>query len=93
MVAEAQAFAAILRQHIVEAFDGWLQRTRRSALRELRSFARGIQRDYFAVKAALELPFSNGMVEGNVNRLKFIKRSLFGRAKFDLLRLRVLARP
>lgn len=92
MVAEAQAFAAILRQHIVEAFDGWLQRTRHSTLRELRSFARGIQRDYFAVKAALELPFSNGMVEGNVNRLKFIKRSMFGQANFDLLRRRVLAR-
>jgi transposase len=91
MVAEARAFAAILRQHIVEAFDTWLQRTRHSTLRELRSFARGIQRDYFAVKAALELPFSNGRVEGNVNRLKFIQRSMFGRAKFDLLRLRVLA--
>lgn len=91
MVAEAQAFAAILRQHIVEAFDAWLRRTRYSALRELRSFARGIQRDYSAVKAAVELPFSNGMVEGSVNRLKFVKRSMFGRAKFDLLRLRVLA--
>jgi transposase len=92
MAAEAQAFATILRQHTVDAFDGWLQRTRFSTIRELRIFARGIQRDYAAVKAALELPYSNGMVEGNVNRLKFVKRSMFGRAKFDLLRLRVLAR-
>jgi transposase len=92
MVAEAQAFATILRQRTVEAFDGWLQRTRQATLPELRTFARGIQRDYSAVKAALELPYSNGMLEGNVNRLKFIKRSMFGRAKFDVLRLRVLAR-
>ena len=62
MVAEAQAFAAMLRQRTVEAFDGWLQRTRQSSLRELRTFARGIQRDYNAVKAALELPFSNERV-------------------------------
>jgi transposase len=93
MAAEAQAFAVILRQHSVETFDGWLQRTRLSTIRELRIFARGIQRDYAAVKAALELPYSNGMVEGNVNRPKFVKRSMFGRAKFDLLRSRVLARP
>jgi transposase len=91
MAAEAQAFAAILRQRTVEVFDAWLQRTRLSTIRELRIFARGIQRDYAAVKAALELPYSNGMVEGSVNRLKFVKRSMFGRAKFDLLRLRVLA--
>lgn len=93
MAAEAQAFAALLRQHTVEAFDGWLHRTCHSTIRELRIVARGIQRDYAAVKAALELPYSNGMVEGCVNRLKLMKRSMFGRAKFDLLRLRVLARP
>lgn len=92
MVAEAQAFATMLRQRTVDAVDGWLEHTRQSTLRELRTFARGIQRDYNAVKAAFDLPYSNGMVEGNVNRLKFIKRSMFGRAKFDLLRLRVLAR-
>jgi hypothetical protein len=91
MAAEAQAFAALLRQRTIGAFDDWLRRARFSTIRELRIFARGIQRDYAAVKAALELPYSNGMVEGNVNRLKFIKRSMFGRAKFDLLRLRVLA--
>lgn len=93
MVTEAQTFAAILRHRTVEAFDGWLQRARLSPIRELRTFARGIQRDYAAVKAALVLPYSNGMVEGQVNRLKFVKRSMFGRAKFDLLRLRVLVRP
>jgi len=56
------------------------------------SEAGGIDRDYAAVKAALRLPYSTGPVEGNINRLKLIKRSGYGRAGFDLLRLRVLAR-
>ena len=61
-----------------------------NALPALRSFAAGIQRDYDAVKAAASLGWSNGPVEGQVNRLKFIKRQMFGRANFDLLRRRVL---
>jgi len=55
------------------------------------SLASGIKRDYAAVKAALHSPYSTGPVEGNINRLKFIKRSMYGRANFDLLRHRVLA--
>ena len=57
-----------------------------------RNFALGIQQDYAAVRAALETPWSNGQTEGQVNRLKFIKRQMYGRAKLDLLRLRVLYR-
>ena len=90
MVSEAQSFATMLRQQTVDAFDSWLQRIRGSTVRELRTFARGISRDYDAVKAAMVLPWNNGLVEGHVNRLKFVKRQMFGRAKFDLLRLRVL---
>jgi transposase len=87
----AQHFAQIVRDRLPDAFDEWLLHSLQSALREVRSFARGIQRDYHAVKAALTLPWSNGMVEGHVNRIKFVKRQMFGRANFDLLRLRVLA--
>ena len=61
-----------------------------SGIEELSRFARGIQADYAGVAAALELPWSNGPVEGHVNRLKAIKRQMFGRAKFPLLRKRVL---
>jgi transposase len=57
----------------------------------LRSFATGLQRDLAAVTAGLTLPWNSGAVEGQVNRIKMIKRQMFGRAKFDLLRLRVLA--
>ena len=58
---------------------------------ELSSLAQSIGQDKAAVVAALSLPWSNGQVEGQVNRLKLIKRQMYGRAKFDLLRLRVLA--
>jgi transposase len=58
---------------------------------ELKSLAGGMARDYAAVEAALRLPYSTGPVEGNINRLKLIKRSGYGRASFDLLRLRALA--
>jgi transposase len=56
----------------------------------LAGFARHLRRDRDAVAAALQLPWSNGMVEGQVHRLKLIKRQMYGRASFDLLRLRVL---
>lgn len=87
----AQRFAQIIRDRLPDVLDEWLHHALQSTLREVRSFARGIQRDYAAVKAALTLPWSNGMLEGHVNRLKFVKRQMFGRANFDLLRLRVLA--
>ena len=85
-----QDFAALLRNRRSTDLDDWLARTAASALPALRSFAAGIQRDYDAVKAAASLGWSNGPVEGQVNRLKFIKRQMFGRANFDLLRRRVL---
>ncbi len=57
---------------------------------ELRSFARGLGRDEAAVRAGLDLPWSQGQTEGQITRLKLIKRQGYGRAKFDLLRQRVL---
>ena len=57
---------------------------------EMRRFAAGLKPDLTAVKAALSLPWSNGQTEGQVNRLKRIKRQMYGRASFDLLRHRIL---
>ena len=75
------------------ALDDWIERTWNPAIpRELRTFATGLRSDYDAVKAALTTAWSNGQVEGQVNRLKLIKRQMYGRAKFDLLRQRVLYR-
>jgi len=64
-----------------------------SGVRSLISFANGIRQDYSAVRNALSSIWSNGQVEGQVNRLKFIKRMMYGRANFDLLRKRVLYQP
>jgi transposase len=61
-----------------------------SRLKEFESFARGLSKDYEAVKNALRYEWSNGQLEGQVNRLKLIKRQMYGRAKFDLLKARVL---
>ena len=65
----------------------WLDRARTTGLR---GFAQGLLSDIDAVRAALSLPWSNGPVEGQINRLKLLKRQMYGRAKFDLLRSRVL---
>jgi transposase len=83
-------FTEMLRKRQPEQLRPWLDVARTSDLRELKSLADGIERDYAAVEAALRLPYSTGPVEGNINRLKLIKRSGYGRASFDLLRLRVL---
>ena len=56
----------------------------------LRSFASGLRTDLSAVTAGLTLEYSSGAVEGTVNRIKMIKRQMFGRARFDLLRKRIL---
>jgi transposase len=86
----ANEFGRLLRSRDGAALDGWLQEAKASGVSELRHLALSLERDYDAVKAALELPYSNAQLEGQINRLKLIKRSAYGRAKFDLLRLRVL---
>lgn len=84
-------FLALVRERHGTAFDDWLAAASASGIRELVSFAQGLRRDYAAVAAALEPDaVSNGQVEGFVNKLKMVKRSMFGRASFDLLRLRML---
>lgn len=87
----AQRFRSMLR-HLQgeQLLDGWLQDASRSGIPEVQQFAAGIQRDKAAVQAGLSLPYSTGPVEGHINRLKLIKRSMYGRAQFDLLRQRVL---
>ena len=86
-------FSNMVRQRRLEAWDGWLTRARApNVVKEMRGFADGLLEDEAAVKAALHLPWSNGQVEGQVNRLKTIKRQMYGRANFDLLRRRLLAK-
>ncbi len=86
----AQAFMQMIREHTGQQLETWLSEVEASHLPELKSIARGIQHDQAAVLAGLTLPWSQGPLEGHVNRLKLIKRSMYGRAKLPLLRARVL---
>jgi transposase len=70
--------------------DTWIESTNERGVAEVRRFALGLMGDLAAVKAGLTLEYSNGQTEGQVNRLKLVKRTMYGRATFDLLCQRVL---
>ena len=89
----AQDCAQLVRQRQPEALDPWLQRATTSALEALRRCATGLQADDAAVKAGVTFPWSNGPVEGHINRLNMLKRQMFGRAHLDLLRRRFVCAP
>jgi transposase len=82
----------MVRERDPAALDPWLAAVADSGLSELQSFATGLQQDRQAVDAALATEWSNGQTEGQVNRLKTLKRSMYGRARVDLLRKRLLYR-
>jgi transposase len=86
----AQAFAQIVRQRRSEQFDTWLERAEQSELPPFVRFARSLRDDYNAVKAGMTLTASNGQVEGQINRLKMLKRQMYGRAGIELLERRFL---
>lgn len=86
----AQSFQTLLRTRNLAALAPWLAEAEACALPEFREFATGLCRDRAAVEAALTQTWSSGQVEGRVNKLKLIKRAMFGRAGFELLRRRVL---
>jgi transposase len=85
-----QDFLQMMRQREGERLDAWLTQVHESGLPELESFAQGVEQDKAAVQAGLTLPVSNGQVEGQVTKIKLIKRMMYGRAEFPLLRQRVL---
>jgi transposase len=85
-----QAFMQMIREHTAHQLETWLSSVEASRLPAFKSFAKGLQQDKAAVLAGLTLPWSTGPLEGHVNRLKLIKRSMYGRAKLRLLRQRVL---
>jgi transposase len=87
----ANEFRRIVTARDGQTFDRWLAQVEAHQIPEFTTFVAGLRRDDAAVRAALSLPFSNGQVEGQVNRLKLVKRTMYGRASFDLLKRRVLA--
>ncbi len=89
-VAFAQSFLFIVRKRLPQHLDAWLERAKNSALKPFQRFAKGLAEDYEAVKAGMTLEVSNGPVEGQNNRLKMIKRQMFGRAGLGLLTKRMI---
>ena len=87
---DVRSFAARLTERQGERLPDWLDAVRQDNLPSLRTLAAGIDRDRDAVIAGLTLPWNSGVVEGHVNRIKMLKRQMFGRAGFKLLRKRVL---
>ena len=85
-------FAKILTGLHGDRLGGWIEAVQADDQPDLHSFARGLNHDHDAVLNGLTLPWSSGVVEGNVNRLKMLKRQMYGRATFGLLRKRVLLR-
>jgi transposase len=83
-------FGQLVRKRDPATLDEWLTSAQRSGIPEFQGFANGLRRDIEAVNAALKWHWSNGQTEGHVNRLKTLKRAMYGRAKLDLLRLRLL---
>jgi transposase len=97
VIAEAatlgQRFLEIIRERQADALASWLDDAEASGIKEMMRLAQGLRRDHSAVSAALTTEWSNAQTEGQVNRLKMIKRTMFGRASFELLRNRVLHTP
>jgi transposase len=92
-IALAHDFASLVRQRQPTQLDSWLARAATSALAPFRRFAKGLREDYAAVQAGVTLPWSQGPIEGHINRLKRLKRQMFGRARLDLLSRRFLLAP
>jgi transposase len=83
-------FADLMNKHRGDRLTGWMHRVQANPLPALHSLVTGLRRDLDAVVAGLTMPWSSGPVEGNVNRIKTIKRQMYGRASFPLLRKRIL---
>ena len=86
----AQGFLDLVRQRLPDQLDSWLETAKNSSIKAFQSFAKGLKEDYDAVKNGLTLDVSNGPVEGQNNRLKMLKRQMFGRAGLDLLAKRLI---
>jgi transposase len=85
-----QRFRQMMWARTASSLDLWFMDCLASGMPELVNFASGLQREHAAVQAALTLPYSNGQVEGQITKLKLLKRQSYGRAKLDLLRQRML---
>jgi transposase len=86
----ARAFTELISQRNVDQLDPWLKQALTAKATPIRRFAASLMVDLSAVRAALQYHWSNGRVEGKINRLKNLKRQMYGRAKLDLLKIRLI---
>jgi transposase len=83
-------FRTILRRGKLAALHRWMEQARKTGIYSLVRFVRTLKQDLNAVESAVSTPWSNGPVEGHINRLKILKRQMYGRAGIELLRARLL---
>lgn len=83
-------FREILKSKDESRLENWLSEVKRYNIRELNTFVRAVERDIEAVKNAIKTEFSNGIIEGVINKIKVIKRIMYGRCSFELLRLKAI---
>ena len=84
----ADQFISMVRNRCADQLNAWLENAEASLLS---AFARGLRKDLAAVAAALSVPWSNGQTEGQINRLKLLKRQMYGRASIAILKARITA--
>ena len=89
----AMRFRGILRSKNAKRLVGWLNEAQRSGIYAMQRFARTLRQDICAVRNAVAEPWSNGQTEGQINRLKTLKRAMYGRAGAELLRTRMMPLP
>jgi transposase len=87
----AMRFRGLLRRGTAEKLDAWLKDARRSGIYGMQRFVRALRHDLEAVRNAVLETWSNGQTEGQINRLKTLKRAMYGRAGVDLLRARLMS--
>ena len=84
------SFHTMIRKKAAASLDPWLEHSRTSLVT---SFANGIVKDLATVRAAIVTAWSNGQTEGQITKLKLVKRQMYGRAKIDLLQARLIGAP
>jgi transposase len=87
---QVRAFAELLTTRRGTDLEGWMSTVEASDLPSLQTFVRGLRKDLPAVVAGLTMPYSNGPIEGANTKVKLLKRQMYGRAGFHLLRQRIL---
>ena len=86
----ADHFYQLLKERKAGRLSAWIEEAQNSKIHELKAFVRGIENDRAVIDAAMSHEWSNGQVEGQIHRLKLLKRQMYGRAKIDLLRAKIL---